>query len=160
MLALGTLFPWRIGKSTSSRLLATPCNLNSNNHNQHDGSRCFYLAILIERSKPTPRYDISLLRNRASNLGGTAIPLQADCETLRRSTTAEPSCVRCKKCAGLAMRMTIRQNCMRRPPRDLLSWACRFHLRSSFNCGIERTSQNFEFVQGDTGAERQSAPMV
>ena len=33
-----------------------------------DGSRRFYLAVLIERPTSTPRYDISLLRNRASHV--------------------------------------------------------------------------------------------
>jgi hypothetical protein len=55
--------------------------------------------------------------------------------TAYRSTTAEPSCARCKQSARPATRMTIGRYCMRRPPHDLLSWACRFHFRSSSNCG-------------------------
>jgi len=43
--------------------------------------------------------------------------------------------IRCKQCARPAMRMAIGRHWMRRPPRDLLSWACRLHFRSSFNCG-------------------------
>jgi hypothetical protein len=56
-------------------------------------------------------------------------------QPLHRSTTAEPSCARCRQRARPATRMTIGLHCMRRPPHDLLSWACRFHFRSSFNCG-------------------------
>jgi hypothetical protein len=41
----------------------------------------------------------------------------------------------CKQGALPATRMTIGQHCVRRSPHDLLSWACRFHFRSSFNCG-------------------------
>jgi hypothetical protein len=74
--------------------------------------RCFYLAVLIERSKFTLRYDISLLRNRASHVHRPAILPHADCSTLRRSTAAEPSCARCKQCARPATRMTIGRHCV------------------------------------------------
>src|SRR6266568_4504387 len=38
-----------------------------------------------------PRYDISLIRNRASHVNGHALRAHADCSPLRRSTAAEPS---------------------------------------------------------------------
>jgi DNA-binding transcriptional LysR family regulator len=94
--------------------------LNSHNHNQHDSSPCFYLAVQIERPTSTRRYDISLLRNRASHVSAHAIPLNADRSPLCRSRAAEPSCARCKTCARSAMRMTIGRHCKRRPPHDLL----------------------------------------
>jgi hypothetical protein len=68
-----------------------PFNLNSHNHNQHAGRPCFSLAVLIERLTSTPRYDISLLGNRASHVGAYAIRAHADCSRLDWSTTAEPS---------------------------------------------------------------------
>lgn len=53
--------------------------------------RCFYLAVLIERPTSTPRYDISLLRNRAPHVSAHAIHAHAGCSPVRRSTAAEPS---------------------------------------------------------------------
>jgi hypothetical protein len=73
-----------------------------------------------------------------------AIHAHADCLPLHRSTTAEPSCARCKQSARPATRMTIGRHCMRRPSYDLLSWGCRSHLRSSFNCG--RITDVVEFL--------------
>src|SRR6266849_2419745 len=58
--------------------------------------RRFYLAVQIDPPTSTPRYDISLLRNRASHVSAHAIPLRADRSSLRRSRAAEPSCARCK----------------------------------------------------------------
>jgi hypothetical protein len=109
-------------------------NLNSHNHNQHAGRPCFSLAVQIERSKSTPRYDISLLRNRASHVSAHAIHAHADWSLRHRSTTAEPSCAGCKQSARRATRMTIGRHCMHHRPLDLLSRACRFYFRSSFNC--------------------------
>jgi len=40
-----------------------------------------------------------------------------------------------KKSARPVTRMTIGRHCMRSPPHDLPSWACRFHFGSSYNCG-------------------------
>jgi hypothetical protein len=108
-------------------------NLNSHNHNQHAGRPCFSLAVQIERSTSTPRCDISRLRKRGSHVSAHAIHAHADCSPLHRSTTAKPSSARCKQSARPATRMTIGRHCMRRPPHDLLSWACRFYFRSSFN---------------------------
>jgi hypothetical protein len=79
---------------------------------------CFSLAVQIERSKSTPRCDISLLRNHVS---AHAIHAHADWSLRHRSTTAEPSCAGCKQNARRATRMTIGRHCMRRPPHDLLS---------------------------------------
>jgi hypothetical protein len=62
-----------------------------------------------------------------------AVHAHVDCPPLHRSTTIEPSFARCKQSARPATRMTIGRHCMRRQPHDLLSWACRFHFRSSFN---------------------------
>jgi hypothetical protein len=100
---------------------------------QHDGRRRFYLAVQIECSKSTQRYDISRLRNRALHVSAHAIHAHAECSPLRRSTTAEPSCARCKQSARPATRMTIGRHCMRRPTQDLLILGCRFHFRLSFN---------------------------
>jgi len=97
--------------------------------------RRFYLAVLIERSKPAPRYDISLRRNRALRVNGPAFPPHADWSPLHRSTAAEPSCARCKRCTRPATRMTIGRHYKRRPSQDLLIWGCRFHFRLSFNSG-------------------------
>jgi hypothetical protein len=47
------------------------------NHMRHDVSRRFYLAVLIERLTFAPRYDISLLRTRASHVRAPAIPQHA-----------------------------------------------------------------------------------
>jgi hypothetical protein len=121
-------------------------NLNSHNHNQHAGRPCFSLAVQIERSKSTPRYDISLLRNRASHVSAHAIHAHADWSLRHRSTTAEPSCAGCKQSARRATRMTIGRHCMHHRPLDLLSRACRFYFRSSFNCRSARAPQNFAFV--------------
>jgi hypothetical protein len=107
-------------------------NFNSHNHNQHAGRPCFSLAVQIERSMSTPRYDISRLQNIASHVSPHAIHARAHCSPRHRSTTAEPPCARCKQSARPATRMTIGRHCMRRPPHDLLSWACRSHFRSSF----------------------------
>jgi hypothetical protein len=112
-----------------------PLNLNSHNHNQHAGRPCFSLAVQIEPSTSTPRYDIFRLRKRGSHVSAHAIHAHVDCSPLHRSTTAEPSCARCKQSARPAKRMTMGRHCMRRPPNDLLSWACRSHFGSSFNCG-------------------------
>jgi len=128
-------FPSASGKAPAGGFKRCLVKLNSHNHNQHAGRPCFSLAVQIERSTSTLRYDISLLRNRASHVSAHAIHAHADCSPLHPSTTAEPSCVRCKQSAQPATRMTIGRQCMRRPPPDLLGWACRFHFRSSFNCG-------------------------
>ena len=72
-------------------------NPNSHNHNQHAGRPCFSLAVQIERSTSTLRYDIYRLRNRASRVSEHAIHAHAECSPLHQSTTAEPSCARCKK---------------------------------------------------------------
>jgi hypothetical protein len=84
-----------------------PPNLNSHNHNQHAGRPCFSLAVLIEHLSSTPRYDISLRRNRASNIRGPAVPPRVDRWPMPRLVTAEPSCARCRECAWSAMRTTI-----------------------------------------------------
>jgi hypothetical protein len=84
-----------------------PLNLNSHNHNQHAGRPCFSLAVQIERSTSTLRYDISGLRNRSSHVSVHAILAHTDCPPLHRSTAVEPSGARCKQRARLAMRMTI-----------------------------------------------------
>jgi hypothetical protein len=146
-------------KAPSGRYTRRPLNLSSHNHNQRDRRPRFSLAVLAERSKLTPRYAVCLLRNRASNLSGTAIPLHADCATLHRSTAAEPSCVRCKRCARPGDADDNRTALYGGPPRDLPSWARRLHFRSLI-AEVQRTLQNFELVQGDTGAERQSASML
>jgi hypothetical protein len=52
----------------------------------------FYLAVLIERLRSAPHYDISLLRNRAPDVSEPVIPLHADCSPLHRLIAAEPSC--------------------------------------------------------------------
>ena len=62
-------------------------NLNSHNHNQHAGRPCFSLAVLIERSTSTPRYDIVRLRNRASHVSADAIHAHVEGSSLHRSTT-------------------------------------------------------------------------
>ena len=67
----------------------------------------FFLAVLIEHLSPTPRYDISLRRNRASNIRGPAVPPRVDRWPMPRLVTAEPSCARCRECAWSAMRTTI-----------------------------------------------------
>jgi hypothetical protein len=110
-----------------------PLNLNS--HNQHAGRPCFSLAVLIGRPRSTLRYDISRFRTFASHVSVHAIHAHVDCSPLHRSMTTEPSCARCKQSARQATRMTIGPHCMRRQPHDLLGLACRFHFRSSFNCG-------------------------
>src|SRR5258705_8258839 len=84
-------FPGVSGKAPAGGFKRCLLNLNSHNHNQHAGRPCFSLAVLIERSKPAPRYDISLLRNRASHVSALAIHAHAHCSRLDRSTTAEPS---------------------------------------------------------------------
>jgi hypothetical protein len=117
-----------------------------------------YLAVLIEPSRPTPRYDISLLRNRASNFNGTAIPLHTDCVTLLRSTAAEPSCVRCKQCARPSDADAIERVCA--ADRAITELACRLHFRSSFNCGTTIDVAELRICEGDAGVERQSASML
>jgi hypothetical protein len=124
-----------LSKAPAGSVTQCPPKLNSHNHNQHAGRPCFSLAVLIERPTSTPRYDISRLRNQASHVSAHAIHGHVDGSSLHRSTTAEPSCTRCKQSARPATRMTIGRHCMRRPPHDLLSWACRFRFRSSFDCG-------------------------
>ena len=56
--------------------------------------RRFYLAVLIERLTFAPRYDISLLRNRASHVSPHAIHARADRSPMRRLVPAEPFCAR------------------------------------------------------------------
>jgi hypothetical protein len=126
-----------------------PCNLNSHNHNQHAGRPCFSLAVQIERSTSTLHCDISRLRNSGSHVSAHAIHAHADCSPLHRSTTAEPSCARCKQSARPATRMTIGRYRMRRPPHDLLSWACRFHFR--FSSGGSSGVGSPLFVAGSCG---------
>jgi|SRR5450631_369205 hypothetical protein len=58
----------------------------------------FFLAVLIERLPSTPRYDISLRRNRASNIRWPAVPPRVDRWPMPRLVTAEPSCARCREC--------------------------------------------------------------
>jgi hypothetical protein len=123
-----------------------PPNLNSHNHNQHAGRPCFSLAIQIKRSTSTLRYDISLLRNRASHCSAHAIHVHATCSPLHRSTTAAPTRARSKQSARPATRMTIGRHCMRRPLHDLVSWGCRFQDSRTANltklqkfCRIDRT---------------------
>jgi hypothetical protein len=84
-----------------------PLNLNSHNHNQHAGRPCFSLAVPIERSTSTLRYDISRLRDRASHVSAHAIHAHAEGSSLHRSTTAEPSCACCKQSVRPATRMTV-----------------------------------------------------
>src|SRR5258708_6064732 len=77
-----TQAPARVPKRTRNlRIIPTTCARPR---------RRFYLAVQIERSKPTPRYDISRLRNRASHVSAHAIHAHADCSPLHRSTMAEP----------------------------------------------------------------------
>ena len=109
---------------------------NSNHSNQMRPATAALLSRRF-RSKSTPRYDISLLRNRASPINGNAIHAHADCSPLHRSTATEPSCARCKQCARPATRMTIGQHCKRSPGHDLLTWGCQFHFRFSFNNGLK-----------------------
>jgi hypothetical protein len=59
VLALGILNSLAYRESASRRFLATPCNLNSHNHNQHAGRPCFSLAFLIGRTKSALNYAIS-----------------------------------------------------------------------------------------------------
>jgi hypothetical protein len=124
-----------VDRSASRSSTRCPPNLNSHNHNQHAGRPCFSLAIQIERSTSTLRYDISRLRNSASHVSSHAIHVYADCSPLHRSMTAEPSRERCKQSARQAMPMTIGRHCKRRPPHDLRIRGCRFYFGSSFNCG-------------------------
>jgi hypothetical protein len=63
-----------------------PLDLNSHNHNQHAGRPCFSLAIQIEHSTSTLRYDISRLQNSASHVNAHAIRAHADCSPLHRET--------------------------------------------------------------------------
>jgi len=51
----------------------------------------FFLAVLIEHLSSTPRYDISLRRNCASNIRGPAVPPRVDRWPMLRLVTAEPS---------------------------------------------------------------------
>jgi len=60
-------FPGVSGKAPAGGFKRCPLNLNSHNHNQHAGRPCFSLAVQIERSTSTLRYDIPGLRNRASS---------------------------------------------------------------------------------------------
>ena len=134
--ALGTLKAFMLlTEATAGSSTRCPSNLNSHNHNQHAGRPCFSLAIQIERLTSTPHYDISRNRNRASYVSAHTIHAHADCSPQHRSTTAEPTYARCKQSARPAKRMTIGRHCMRRPAYNLLSWACRFHFRSSLNRG-------------------------
>src|SRR3979411_2228013 len=48
----------------------------------------FFLAVLIEHLSSTPRYDISLRRNRASNIRGPAVPPRVDRWPMPRLVTA------------------------------------------------------------------------
>jgi hypothetical protein len=105
-------------KTPAGEFTRCPLNLSSHNHNQHDSSPCFYLAVSVERSKSTPRYDISLRRNRAPHVSGPRIPMRTDRSPTRRSA-AEPSRAHCKDCARPATRMTIGRHCASRPPHDL-----------------------------------------
>jgi hypothetical protein len=54
LLALGILICKAFRKKTpAGEFMRCPLNLNSNNHNQHDGSPCFYLAV-----QPSPESSI------------------------------------------------------------------------------------------------------
>jgi hypothetical protein len=136
VLALGRLISFGFRKerhqacSSDVPLTSTPTTTIST-----PGRPCFSLAVQVERSTSTLRYDISRLRNSASHVSAHAIHAHADCSPMHRSTAAEPSCARCKQSARPATPMTIGPHCMRRQPHDLLSWAYQFHFRSSFNCG-------------------------
>jgi hypothetical protein len=54
------------------------------NHMRHDGSRRFYLAVLIERLTSAPRYDISLFGKLCIKLSPHAVHANADGSALRR----------------------------------------------------------------------------
>jgi len=64
------------------------------NHMRPAGRRRFSLAVLIERLTFAPRYDISLRRNRASNVSPHIIHVHADRSLMRRLVAAELSCAR------------------------------------------------------------------
>jgi hypothetical protein len=79
VLALGRLISFGFRKKApSGRFMRRPLNLNSHNHNQRDRRPRFSLAVLIEHLSSTPRYDISLRQNRASNIRGPAVPPRVD----------------------------------------------------------------------------------
>jgi hypothetical protein len=106
--ALGTLKAFKsLTEAPAGSFTRCPPNLNSHNHNQHAGRPCFSLAVQIERSTSTLRYDISRLRNRALHVRAHAIHAHADCSPLHRSMAAELSCARCKQSVRPATRMTI-----------------------------------------------------
>jgi hypothetical protein len=66
-----------------------------------------YLAILRRGLSWPSRSTFSVLRNRASRVGGRAISSRADCSPLPRSTTVGVLGPRCKQCDRPAARMTI-----------------------------------------------------
>jgi hypothetical protein len=145
--ALGALKACRsLTEAPAGYFTRCPLNPHSYNHNQHAGRPCFSLAVQIERSTSTSHYDISRHRNRSSHVRAHAIHAHADCSPLHRSTTAEPTSVRCNQSARPAMRMTIGRHCMRRPSHDLRSLACRFHFDLHSIAEVQRTSQNFAFA--------------
>jgi hypothetical protein len=104
--ALGTLKAFKsLTEAPAGSFARCPPNLNSHNHNQHAGRPCFSLAVQIERSKSTLRYDISLLRNCASQVSRMPfMRTRIAHRCMHRSTAAEPSCARCKQRARPTMR--------------------------------------------------------
>ena len=92
--------------------------------------------------------------------GGTAIPVHTDCVTLHGSMAAEPSRVRSK--------LALVQRCSDADDHRTELYAAPIARFTKFGdasltsdlrsiAEVRRTSQNFEFVQGDAGAERQNA---
>jgi len=110
-----------VDRSDSSCACAKSESSHQPNHMRPGRRRRFYLAILTERSKSTPRYDISRLRNHASHVSAHAIHARADRSPMHLSIAAEQPCARCKQSAWPVTWMTIGRHGMRRPPHDLLS---------------------------------------
>ena len=96
-------------KAPAGEFTRCPCNPNSNNHNQHDGSPCFYLAILRRQPTSPSRSIFCVLRNRASRVSGPAMPPHADRSPMHRSTADALLDARRKQRARLAVQMTIRR---------------------------------------------------
>jgi hypothetical protein len=121
-------FVWLSQKAPSGRFTRRRLNLNSHNHNRRDRRPGFSLAVLIEHLSSTLRYDISLRRNRASNIRGPAVPPRVDRWPMPRLVTAEPSCARCRECAWSAMQTTIGRHGSHHPMHDLPILGCWFHV--------------------------------
>lgn len=89
-MAQGSLISFRsCAKPMAGRFLRRLLNLNSHHHHQRGRRRRFYLAVLIERPTFAPRYDISLVRNRASHVSQHAIHACADRSRMRWLVAAE-----------------------------------------------------------------------